>query len=153
MKWTIHELIKLENINNKINETIDLSDYIIGTDILGISDVHVEGDFEILESEEFVFYLSIECTLTLACAITLKELEYHMDFDVEEVFTTYKNEDSNIIEGITIDLLPIIWSNILLEKPMRVLSENAYDEVDFENVEFDEDETVNVFAKLKNDNK
>jgi uncharacterized protein len=153
MKWTIHELMKLENSNNQFEETIDLSEYIESTDIIRISDVHVKGDFETFDAEEFIFYLSIDCTLILPCAITLKEVEYPLSIDVEEVFTTYKNDESNIIEGITIDLLPIIWSNIILEKPMRILSENAYDEVDFENVEFEEDEPKNAFANLKNYNK
>ncbi len=151
MKWTTFELIKLENTNNQIDEKIDLSGYIEDTDIIKISPVNVTGDFEIFDAEEFIFYLDIKCTLTMACAITLKEVEYKMDLSVEEVFTTYKNDDSNIIDGITIDLLPIIWSNIILEKPLRVVSENAYENVDFENTEFEpDDEPTNVFASLKN---
>ena len=150
MKWTTHELIKLENVNNEINETVDLSEYIENTDIIKISPVKVTGDFEIYDSEEFSFGLDIRCTLTLPCAITLDEVEYEVDLTVEEVFTTYKDDESNTIDGITIDLLPIIWSNILLDKPMRVVSENAHDKVDFENTEFEEEETTtNVFASLK----
>jgi len=151
MKWTIHELVKLEHVNNEIDELIDLSSYIEGTDIVAISPVHVVGDFEVYDREEFVFYLDIDCTLTLECAITLKEVLYPMNLSVEESFTTFQNDDSTIIEGITIDLLPIIWSNILLEKPMRVVSENAYDEVDFGNTEIDE-EQENAFADLKKQN-
>jgi uncharacterized protein len=96
-----------------------------------------------------VFYLDIKCTLVLPCAVSLDEVEYLIDLSVEEVFTEHKSDDSNIIEGITIDLLPIIWSNILLEKPMRVLSENAYEKVNFENTEFEEEELENAFANLK----
>jgi uncharacterized protein len=150
MKWTIHELVKLEHVNNEIDELIDLSSYIEGTDIVAISPVHVVGDFEVYDREEFVFYLDIDCTLTLECAITLKEVLYPMNLSVEESFTTFQNDDSTIIEGITIDLLPIIWSNILLEKPMRVLSEDAYENFDLGNTEFeDEEDTQNAFAKLK----
>jgi len=149
MKWTIHELIKLENINNNIEAKIDLSEFAGDTDIIRMSDVEVTGDFEIYDSEEFVFYLDIKCTLVLPCAISLDEVEYLIDLNVEEVFTRHKSEDSNLIEGITIDLLPIIWSNILLEKPMRVLSTNAYDKVDFENTEFEEEDLDNAFANLK----
>ena len=62
-----------------------------------------------------------------------------------------KNEDFHIIEGITVDLLPIIWSNIVLEKPMRVLSENAYDDFSENNIELEADENEkNAFSKLKN---
>lgn len=149
MKWTTHELIKLENINNKIDVEVDLSEYIIGTDIIRMSTVEIIGDFEIVDSEEFVFYLDIRCTLVLPCALTLDEVEYFVDLSVEEVFSMNKNDDSNMIEGITIDLLPIIWSNILLEKPMRVLSSNAYDKVNFENTKFEEEDLDNAFADLK----
>lgn len=149
MKWTTHELIKLVNTNNEIDEVVDLSGYIENTDIIRISPVEVTGDFEIYDAEEFAFYLDIRCTLTLPCALTLEEVEYPVDLSVEEVFTTYKDEESNTIDGITIDLLPIIWSNILLDKPMRVVSENAHEKVDFENTEFEEEETTNVFASLK----
>lgn len=150
MKWTTQELVKLENVNNEINEVVDLSEMIKDTDIISMSPVQVSGDFEIYDQEEFVFYLNIKCTLTLPCAITLKEVKYEMNIETEEVFTFKENEDSNIIDGITIDLFPIVWSNILLEKPMRVLSENAYDNMDFENQEFEIDETENAFASLKN---
>lgn len=150
MKWTTHELIKLENTNNEIDEIIDLSNRISETDIIKISPIKVTGDFEVYDQEEFVFYLTIKCNLMLPCAITLKEVPYEMEIETEEVFTFKQNEDSHIIDGITVDLLPIIWSNILLEKPMRVVSENAYDEVDFENQEFEIDETKNAFASLKN---
>lgn len=148
MKWTTHELIKQYNQDNTIDVTLDLSPFIEGTDILAISPVHVTGEFEIYDNQEFVFYLTIKATLTLPCAITLKEVEYPIDLDVEEAFVSEPDDDSNRIEGITVDLLPIIWSNILLEKPMRVVSENAYDEVDYETTEIKE-ETTNAFADLK----
>lgn len=149
MKWTIQELIKNQNTDYTFEGTIDFSSTIENTDIIAISPVHVEGEYEIYDNEEFIFYLRISCTLTLACALTLEEVDYPLDFDVEEVFTTFDNEDYNKVEGITIDLLPIIWSNIILEKPMRVLSENAYEKYQHENVEVEVDETENAFAALK----
>ena len=150
MKWTTHELVKLERLNNEINETIDLTEYTLDTDIIRISPVEITGDFEVYEGNEFSFMLSIKCTLILPCAITLEEVEYPLEIEVEEVFTSKQNDDSHIIDGITIDLLPIIWSNIILEKPMRVVSKNAYEKVDFENEEFEIDEDTNAFSKLKN---
>ncbi len=149
MKWTTHELIKRVNRDNKIDESVDLSEFIKDSDIIRVSNVKVTGDFEVYDGEEFVFYLDIKCILVLPCAITLKEVEYPLEIYTEESFTTYKDDDSIIIDGITIDLLPIIWSNILLEKPMRVISENAYDEVDYENTEIEAEERPNAFADLK----
>ena len=150
MKWTIHELIKKQTTNNKFKAIIDFAEDIKGTDILAISQVDVAGDFEVFDSSEFVFYIDIRCTLTLECAITLKEVPYEIDLQVEEVFSIDEDEESNTIEGITIDLLPIIWSNIILEMPMRVISENAYDNFELNNTEFDDDEIENAFSNLKN---
>lgn len=150
MKWTIHELIKKHATNNKFSAIIDFRENIKNTDIIAISDVLIKGDYEVYDSSEFIFYIDISCTLTLECAITLKEVAYEMDLQVEEVFSTDKDEESNTIEGITIDLLPIIWSNIILEMPMRVISENAYDNFELENTEFDDDEIENAFSNLKN---
>ncbi len=149
MKWTIHELIRKEKVNHEIDEVVSVEEFTHKTDIIEISPVHVTGEYEIYDHEEFVFYLDIDCTLTLPCAVTLKPVEYLMHIETEETFTTFKDEDSHHIEGITIDLLPIIWSNILLEMPMRVVSEGAYDEVSFDDDQFEE-ETTNAFADLKN---
>ena len=150
MKWTIHELRKLQNINNEFNEVVDLTAYIEGTDIVKISPVQIEGSFEIYDDSLYEFYFDIKCTLTLTCAITLVEVPYELEISVEEVFTNDEKDDFNNIEGITIDLLPIIWSNIILEMPMRVVSENAYDNFELDNTEFEEDEIDNAFSNLKN---
>ncbi len=129
---------------------MDFSNEIVNTDILAISEVNVKGDYEVFDSSEFVFNIDIKCTLALECAITLKEVPFVIDIQVEEVFSIEEDEDSNTIEGITIDLLPIIWSNIILEMPMRVISENAYDNFELDNTEFDDDEVENAFSNLKN---
>ena len=149
MKWTVQELIKLQNIDNKFEGILDYSSYLDKTDIIKISPVEVKGDFEIYDSSLFEFYIEIKCTLTLACAITLEEVLYEVDIVAEETFSSEKSEEYNPIEGITIDLLPIIWSNIILEKPMRVLSKNAYDKLETEIIELDEDKSINnAFADL-----
>ncbi|MFK5883457.1 MAG: YceD family protein [Candidatus Izemoplasma sp.] len=151
MKWTIQELIRLSNTSNTFNGIIDFKDKIdLFDDIYNVSDVNVEGEYEIYDNQEFVFYMNIKCTLTLSCAITLKEVIYEIDVDVEETFSTYQDNNNHLIEGITIDLLPIIWSNIILEKPMRILSEEAYKNFKETTEKFEEDESANnAFAALK----
>ncbi|MCF7926823.1 MAG: YceD family protein [Candidatus Izimaplasma sp.] len=154
MKWTIQQLVRLEHIDNKIDETLDFSEQALGTDIEKITPVHVTGRFETFDSEEFIFYLTIDCTLTLLCARTLKPVKYPIHLEVEEAFTTYKHEETHLIDGITIDLLPKIWSNILLEKPMRVISEEAPDEMDYDNTYFEPEEDINpAFAELEENDK
>jgi uncharacterized protein len=151
MKWTIQELVKLENINNKYEGTIDFSSKIEGTDIVGITPVQVAGEFEIYDNSEFVFFSDIKCEIVMECALTLKEVIVPLEFSVEDTFSTYEDENNFTIEGITIDLLPIIWSNILLEKPMRVVSEDADEEFEYSNTETKK--TQNAFAVLKDTQK
>ena len=150
MKWTIHELMKKSNTDNTFKETVDFSEFTKNSDIVKISPVEVVGDFEVYEGNEFVFYMEIKTTITMLCAITLEEIDVELDFDIEETLSTVKNDDFILIDGITIDLLPIIWSNIILEKPMRVVSENAYDNFELNNVEFDTEPSNKGFANLKN---
>ncbi len=154
MKWTIQKLTKLQNIDNEFEGTVDLSSYIDNTDIIKISPVKINGSFEIYDDDLYEFFFNIKCTLTLACAITLVEVPYEIDISVEEIFTSDKNDEYNNIDGITIDLLPIIWSNILLEKPMRVLSKDARLNQEEEISDLEVEEDINqAFANLKNYNK
>lgn len=147
MKWTIHELTKNQSQDNTFEAVLDFSDRINGSDILKISEVEISGDYEIYDNNEYVFFINIVCTLTMGCAITLDNVDVQLDFEVEEIFTANKDDEFNMIEGITIDLLPIIWSNIILEKPMRVVSANAQHDFESDNIEI---EAVNdVFSKLK----
>ena len=60
MKWTIHELIRIYNQDNTFNGDIDFSDWIENTDIIRISNCHIEGDFEIENNDEFVFYMDLK---------------------------------------------------------------------------------------------
>jgi uncharacterized protein len=152
MKWTIYELIKKERRENELDEMVDITPFLENTDIIRSTPIRVQGYFDIYDNEEFVFDLHITGSIFMSCALTLKEVEYPIDIETQEVFTTFKDDDTNFIEGITIDLLPVVWSNILLDKPMRVISEGAYDEVSFETEEF-EPEHTNAFANLKKNNK
>ena len=93
LKWTIHELRKLQNINNEFEGTVDLTNYIKNTDIIKISPVKIKGSFEIYDDSMYEFYFDITCTLTLACAITLVEVPYLLDISVEEIFSTDKEDE------------------------------------------------------------
>ena len=125
MKYTLAELKKKQYQNDTISKTLDYSDYLKDPDLINIAPVEVQGEFEVEDNRYYHFYLKIKTTLTMACAITLDPVEVPLDIDVTETFSEDENDDYRQIEGITIDLYPIIWSNIYLEKPLRVVKENA----------------------------
>ncbi len=126
MKWTLSELKKKQYQENSFDETLDYSELIEpGSDLLKITPVRVQGTFEVEDHQYYHFYLKIQTTLTMACAITLEPVEVPLDFEVTETFSEDENDEYRQVDGITVDLLPIIWSNIYLEKPLRVVSPNA----------------------------
>jgi uncharacterized protein len=155
LKWTIHELIKKANNENFIQAKLDLRPYLTKEfeDLIDILETEVSGEYEYFHSEEmFSFNLDIKTTLIMLCSITLREVEVALDFHSQINFSlSFIDDDTHVIEGITIDLEPYIFSEILVEKPMRVISKDAYQDYHDEVTKLTEEEieSSNPFAKLK----
>jgi len=155
LKWTIHELKKKVYSDNEIDQVIDLKSFLSEdfNDLTDISPTAVKGYFQyIIDEDVYAFYLNVKTSLTMLCSITLKEVIVDMDFNIELYFSETNDEDDiHLIEGITIDLSPYIFSEIIVEKPMRVISPNANDQYLEEKVTLDEEEVLenSPFAKLK----
>lgn len=155
MKWTIHELKKKVYSDNEIDVSVDLSSFVTEdfNDIKKISSTQVTGYFFYEEEEDiYTFSLDIQTTLTMLCSITLKEVDVALDFHSDIIFSeTTEDDDIHKIDGITIDLLPYVFSEIVTEKPMKVVSEDAYEDFDEEQETLTEEEIVenSPFAKLK----
>ena len=155
MKWSISELNKYRLTNNTFDYLADFQSFITDDliDFIDISLVSVSGSFRVIEAfAEYVFDVKVNCTLTIACAITLKPVEVPLEFETSLKFSTSLVDDSvYLIEGNTVDLDPVIWANILIERPMRVVSDDAYEYYQEEIVTLDEDEKIaaNPFGKLK----
>lgn len=153
MKWTIQELRKLSRNLHHIEGVIHVKSFITPEDdILDIKDVQLKGEFHLIERDNiYVFDLDVQTTLTMSCAVSLKEVEVPLHFQTSLEFAeSFVDDNTHIIEGITIDLDPVIYSEILIEKPMRVVHPDAYLDYHEEIETLDEDETNNPFAALKN---
>lgn len=155
MKWTIHELIKKARIENQFNITLDLSKYITEDfdDFVAISDTYVMGEFEVLRDHTlFVFNMHVQTELTMLCSLTLQEVPVKLEFDTEIRFSTeYIDDDTHELDGITIELDPYVFSEIIIEKPMKVISPDAYEEYHEDKFEMPEEDLVenSPFAKIK----
>ncbi|MFO7969136.1 MAG: YceD family protein [Bacillota bacterium] len=155
MKWTIHELIKKADSDIDLNRKINLKEFLSEdfNDVVDILDTSVSGNFEYIKVEDtFAFYLNIKTTLTMLCSITLKKVNVDLDFNTDLYFSRdYIDDDTHVIDGITIDLKPYIFSEIITEKPMRVVSQDAYENYEEDIEKLDEEEIVenSPFAKLK----
>lgn len=113
-----------------IDDTITIpKEYLEKSDIKDISKVVIKG--EITSDEvETVINLNIKCDLTLTCSVSLKDVKYPVDIDIEEIIGENDENLENFDKIInnSIDLVPIIWQNILLEVPIRVVSPDVKEE-------------------------
>ena len=63
----------------------------------------------------------------LSCAITLKKTPYPFEIKIEGNIEELLNEIGEIDKKVenTIDIFPIIWENIVMEIPTRIVSPDA----------------------------
>lgn len=128
--------INLTKLISSSVEEITIDDKVIipkelleNTDIKDISDVKVQG--KITENgENYEVQLNIKCDLTLTCSVSLKDVIYPIDINIiENISQNNENiEEFDKIINNSIDLVPIIWQNILVEVPIRVLSPDIKEE-------------------------
>ena len=131
MKRMQYDLIRL---NNNIVKSIEVNeeysftlDELKGTDLLKLDNIKVEG--EILKNGlgNIELNLDVEGIMVLPCAMTLKPVNYpfsvQISGEIEELMENIEENSTNFQNSI--DILPIIWENILMEIPMRVVSDGA----------------------------
>ena len=125
--------IDLLRLKNNVDKVIDIDKDISfegfdfsGTDLIDLRNVHVSGNLTKDSMDDICLYLSVSGEMVLPCAITLEDVPHNFSFVIddklENILEELKNDKK--IEN-TIDILPIIWENILMEIPMRVVSPNA----------------------------
>ena len=131
MKLMQYDLIRL---NNNIVKSIEVNeeysftqDELKGTDLLKLDDVKVEGEIIKNSLGNIELNLGVEGVMVLPCALTLKPVNYPFYIEIcgeiEELMENFDEISTNFQNSI--DILPIIWENILMEIPMRVVSDEA----------------------------
>lgn len=120
----------LKRLNSNIDSSININedyefskDEISGTDLINLN-CHIEGSITKNSLNNYHINLNISGLMILPCAITLKEVEYPFDIDID-------NDIDELLDNVnytnSIDISPIVWESILMEIPMRVVSEDAKD--------------------------
>ena len=98
-----------------------------GTDLIELNDVSIKGEITKNNRNELLINCEVNGVMVLPCSITLEPVNYPfsviIDGNLEEMLEEI-NENSQKIEN-SIDIFPIIWENVLMEIPMKVVSEKA----------------------------
>ena len=110
----------ISNRKNKIDISswIEFSDeYLQNTTIRRVYKIHFSGCISKLVDDSLVLEGILEGTLILPDDITLEDFEYTFGSEIRE------NLEENIINSQkNIDIMPILWQNILVEIPLRVVN-------------------------------
>lgn len=114
------------NYNQKdeiiINEEVNIpKENLNETEIEELKDVFASGRIYKDSLENIILELKITGTMIIPCSRTLKPTEYNFETEIEENIEKTKKIQK------TIDILPIIWENILMEIPIRIINPEAED--------------------------
>lgn len=107
-------------------EVIVPDEFLEGTEIRRISPVKVSGYISNNE-EEYELDINITGIMVLSCARTLKDVDYPFSIDINEIIGENNDNSLEIIQN-RLEIFPIIWQNILVDVPLRVLAPDAEEE-------------------------
>lgn len=95
------------------------------TDIISLDNVSVKGYITSNSIDDYDLDVNVDGIMVLPSSLTLEPTDYKFSIKIEgnidellkEINETLKKNQN------TIDILPIIWENILMEIPIRVVGE------------------------------
>lgn len=130
MKWSVQQLQKLTSSPLTFVEDLDFTENARDvSDILEIKKLKVSGEITMLKLGTFRVKYHILAPLVLECSLTLEPVDYLFDKTYDEIFSTDATDDDDtfLIEKNTLDLDSAVWSNIIIDKPLSVKHERAYE--------------------------
>ena len=130
-EYMIIDLLKLKN---NIEKTIEIDmeysfseELLESTDLLELNNVLIEGYLKKDALDELTISLNIKGVMVLPCAITLKPVNYPFETsisgNIEEILEEMGEKFNKGVNSL--DILPIIWENVLMEIPLKVVSEGS----------------------------
>ncbi|MBQ3021403.1 MAG: hypothetical protein IJD92_04170 [Bacilli bacterium] len=122
MKLDVNYLNRFSKIEIDNDVLLDKNIY-KNTEIRDLKNVHVNGSANIDFEDNIILNLNIKGTMILPCAISLQDVEYNFDTEIEENIGNfeeiYKNNKNSL------EISEILWNNIVLEIPIRVVANSV----------------------------
>ena len=120
------DLNKLNVSNILIDEslTIDAELY-KNTSIKELKPVKISGKIFYNVSDEIELDVDVNGTMILEDSITLDPIDYPYSFHINEIISSENEEIKEYYQNSknTLDIMPILWQNIVLEVPISITKE------------------------------
>ena len=130
MNINMLELITKRKDEIIINEDVIVNDELLKeTTIKKIDNVIFDGKIERIMEDEYCLNGTLSGIMVLPDDITLEDVEYKFLSEIDENFTDNDEKSENILKIMqnTIDILPILWQNIIVEIPLKVTTHEDVD--------------------------
>lgn len=127
MFMVILMIIDLNMVNTKpltIGEVVDFPEtFLNGTDIRKLDNIKVTGLIKLNDNSEYEYQLKITGIMVLPNSYTLEDYPYEFNIEVDEIV----DESAIFFDKLknTLDIMEILWQNIVLEVPIRVGEDNG----------------------------
>lgn len=94
--------------------------YLDGSPILDLQNVHVKGLINEDNLNNIVIRLDVKGTMFLADSVTLEKIPKDFAFVIDEIWEDEMQNKQN-----TLDIMELLWQNIVLEVPIRYTHSDA----------------------------
>lgn len=124
------DISKLKNNTEttlEINEIIEFdSEKLKTTEIKRLENIKAKGTITRIDNEIYHITLNITGNMILLCARSLEEVNYPLNIFIDKNIKEDENDEENqLILQNSLDIFAIVWENIVLEVPLRVIKEDA----------------------------
>ena len=128
--------INLNNLINNYQEELLIDDNVIipeelikESSIRNLKDTCFKGTITRLFNNDFLLEGKLSGIMVLADDITLEDVDYEFNIEIKEEFDEFgQNFENNLkINQNILDITEFLWQNILVEIPLKVVSEKNKD--------------------------
>ncbi len=104
-----------------IDSAVTFDDQHHHKDIIRLNDVYFTGEITTDSDDEIKLIGTLRGIMVILDSISLAEVDYHFSIDIDENIAENIEKNKN-----TIDILEILWQNIVLEVPLRYTTVTDY---------------------------
>ena len=105
-----------------VDESIKFdSKYFEKSEIRELKNIKVSGIVEIDYEDNLIMNLKLNGTMVLPCAVTLVDVDYEFETEFDSIIGNFEEIYKN--NKNTLEISDILWENIVLEIPIRVVSD------------------------------
>lgn len=131
--------IDLRRLINNVDEKIILDDfiefdesYLENCDIKQLNNVRYVGSIRKNLDDVYTLNLNVTGSMIIPCSLSLEDTNYDFNIYINEILTYNESKDEEYIKIMknSIDIIPIIWQNIVMEIPIKVKSPKI-DEIEY----------------------